>query len=199
MNAKSFIKVGLLSVSTTAVNVGSVFGWECSKGHEHKKDEICTETFPMERPCNDPMCDSNYHTIREVCPQSVFGFRSEGIKYVILPWCVPEGKIAELWFEYRYSDVKRDGRYGEYCPKIELDQNIEVQRLELRVGKLKEKFLKGSPKYLKKQERLKKTNDFIQKRQKESKAKRNNMINAKEIEKIKREEEYQIKGLERNS
>ena len=189
MNAKSFIKIGLFSVSITAVNIGSAFAWKCNRGVEHKKDEACFCCwYKWERVCDNPMCTSGYHIMYEVCPQDVFVFRSKNIKLVFLPCKVPERKIAELWYEYGCSNVRRDERYAEYCPKIEPDQNIEVRRLELCLEKLKEEFLKGSPKYLKKQERLKKTNAFILKRQRESEAKKNKMINGKEMHRIKEEE-----------
>ena len=189
MNAKSFINIGLFSVGIPAMNIGSAFAWKCSRGVEHKKDEACFCCWQWERACDNPMCTSDYHSGYEVCPQSVFGFRSEGIKYVILPYRVPERKIAELWYEYGCSNVRRDEQYAEYCPKIEPDQNVEVQRLESQVQKLKEKLRKSSPRYLEKQEKIKKLNAYMQEKRKEFEAKRNKMINDKEMERIKQEEE----------
>ena len=189
MNAKSFIKIGLFSVGIPAMNIGSAFAWKCSRGVEHKKDEACFCCWQWERACVNPMCTSDYHSGYEVCPQSVFGFRSEGVKYVILPYRVPERKIAELWYEYGCSNVRRDEQYAEYCPKIEPDQNVEVQRLESQVQKLKEKLRKSSPRYLEKQEKIKKLNAYMQEKRKEFEAKRNKMINDKEMERIKQEEE----------
>lgn len=162
MNAKSFIKVSLFGCSVIAGNIGSAFGWKCSKGEEHKRDEACSRS-PFERPCNNPMCGSDYHLIGKVCPQDVFAFQAKSIKYVILPYCVPEGIIADLWLQYGCSNVRRDENFKEYCPKIAPKPNIEIQRLESRVEKLKEKF----PEELgeneeKRQQRLKMINRFIE-------------------------------------
>ena len=156
MDVKSFIKIGLFSVGIPAVNIGSAFGcgWKCSMGHEHTNDELlCPDTDELR--CKVPMCSADFHMRGEACPEAVMTFPSEGIMYAILPLDVPKEKITDLWLEYGCGNVERD---GEYCSKIELEQNIEVQRLESQVQKLKEKVRKSSSGYLKKQEQLKKLN-----------------------------------------
>ena len=178
MDVKSFIKIGLFSVGIPAMNIGSVFGcgWKCSMGHEHTNDELlCPDTDELR--CKVPMCSAGFHKRGKSCPEAVMTFPSEGIRFVILPLDVPEEKIAGLWLDYGYGDVERD---GEYCSKIELKQNIEVQRLESQVQKLKEKLRKSSSKYLKKQEQLKKLNALSGKH----KAKGNKMLSEENIKKI---------------
>ena len=63
MNAKSFIKIGLFSVSITAVNIGSAFAWECSLGEKHNEFEVCQATY-------DRFCDKckAVHFGCNVCP-----------------------------------------------------------------------------------------------------------------------------------
>jgi hypothetical protein len=168
------------------MNIGSAFGcgWKCSSGVEHKKDEACFCCwYKWERACNNSECPSGCHSGYEVCPQDVFVFQSEGIKLVAIPYGVPEREIAELWYKYGCRNVRRDERYAEYRPKTEPNQNIEVQRLELRVGKLKEKLRKSSSGYLKKQEQLKKLNAFGEKHE----AKGNKMLSGKNVKKMEEE------------
>jgi len=216
MDAKSFIKIGLFGISIPAVNIESAFAWKCSRGVEHKKDEACFCCWQWERACDNPMCTSDYHSGYEVCPQSVFGFRSEGIKYVILPYRVPERKIAELWYEYGCSNVRRDERYAEYCPEIEPDRNIETERLEFSVQQLKEKFSEENKKLRgqfqkgkevqeseeKKRRRLEKISTFLQQEKKKigvpmSDAEKEE--ERKKMEEIKRREEAEKLAIKERS
>ena len=153
-------------------------------GHKHTNDELlCTDTGDLL--CKVPMCSAGFHNRGESCPEAVMTFPSEGIKHVVLPLCVPNEKIAELWLEYGYNNEEQNKMYST---KFNFDQNSEINRLETQIQALKKKLLESSPEYLKKQEKLEKINALMLKRREEYEAKRNEMIN-KKMKKIKGEED----------
>ena len=184
MDAKSFIKIGLFSVSIPVMNIGSAFGWECSAGHSHESSELlCEETG--DRLCKVPGCRAVFHTKGKFCPGMVIKVPSKDIEYAVLPWCVPDEKIDELWFEYGCNNEEKD----KMCSvEFNFDQNSEINRLETQIQALKEELRKSSPEYLKKQERLKKLNAFMLKRREEYEAERNKMLSKENMERIKQEE-----------
>jgi hypothetical protein len=133
MDAKSFIKIGLFGVGIITVDIGSAFGWKCSFGHEHEKNEMCEETG--ERYCG--LCEG-VHSGFEVCPRSIFRFPSEGFNYVILPSSVPDGAIVALQKEYGYSID--DERKDDIAFPL-MDGKYEINRLGRCVEVLRKKFL----------------------------------------------------------
>ena len=138
VSVKSFVKIGLLSVSIPAVNIRSAFAWECSAGHEHKDDEICTVTGA--RPC--PECEAVFHSKGEVCSETVFAFQRVDRKYVVLPYRIPDRVIAELWEKYGYGNKNRESdTSGNSHSVICFDDNHEMERLKCGIEKLEEKLL----------------------------------------------------------
>lgn len=133
MNVRSFVKIGLFGVGIITVDIGSAFGWKCSFGHEHEKNEMCEETG--ERYCG--LCEG-VHSGFEVCPKSIFRFPSEGVNYVILPSSVPDRAIAALQKKYGYSTD--DEREGDIDFPL-TDDKYEINRLGHCVEVLLKKFL----------------------------------------------------------
>ena len=128
------MKIGLFGVSIPAVNVGSAFAWECSAGHQHKQDEMCTETG--DRPCG--ACKNGFHGACEFCPQAIFLIPSEDCKYVALPLNVPNEQIAGLLTRYKYD---KDGKEIKHInPFLLKNDAIEIKRLSRYVQVLEEKY-----------------------------------------------------------
>ena len=140
MNAKIFIRISLFCGGVLAGNIGSAFAWECSAGHEHKDDEICTATGA--RPC--PECEAVFHSKGEVCSETVFAFQRVDRKYVILPYRIPDHVIAELWEKYGYVNKNRESDTSENSLSVIcFDDNHEMERLKCGIEKLEEKLLEG--------------------------------------------------------
>ena len=136
MDVKSFIKIGLFSVGIPAMNIGSAFGWECSLGHEHEQDEMCTETG--DRPCG--ACGKGFHRGWELCPKTVFEIPSENCKLILVPSNVQNAAVALLLTGCKYDQTsgKEIGHIDSFSSKKDA---AEVKRLSHYVRKLKGKYL----------------------------------------------------------
>ena len=136
MDVKSFIKIGLFSVGIPAMNIGSAFAWECSLGHEHAQDEMCTETG--DRPCN--ACEKGFHRGWELCPQTVFEIPSEKCKLICVSSNVQDGVVAALLTGCKYDQAS--GKEIEYTDLSYSEKDVdEVRRLGCYVQRLKNKYL----------------------------------------------------------
>lgn len=106
MDVKILMKVGLLGGSVIVGNIGSAFGWKCSEGHEHGKNEMCTTT-------GDRFCErcGRVHFGWEVCTYTV-GLVGE-FKWLAVPRNTPEGEIAvfQRQCEYGNDDKKIENNY----------------------------------------------------------------------------------------
>ena len=136
MDVKSFIKIGLFSVGIPAMNIGSAFAWECSLGHEHDPDEMCTETG--DRPCN--ACEKGFHRGWELCPKTVFEIPSENCKLILVPSNVQNVAVASLLIGCKYDRTsgKEIGHIDLFSSEKDAD---EVRRLSNYVQRLKNKYL----------------------------------------------------------
>jgi len=136
MDVKSFIKISLFSVGIPAMNIGSAFAWECSLGHEHDQDEMCTETG--DRPCN--ACEKGFHHGWELCPQTVFEIPSENCKLILVSSNVQNVAVASLLIGCKYD--RTSGKEIEYTGFSYSEKDAdEVRRLSNYVQKLRQKYL----------------------------------------------------------
>ena len=136
MDVKSFIKIGLFSVGIPAMNIGSAFAWECSLGHEHDQDEMCTETG--DRPCG--ACEEGFHHGWELCPKTVFEIPSENCKFILVPSNVQNAAVALLLTGCKY-DQTSGKEIGHIDSSPSKEDAAEVERLSRYVQKLKKKYL----------------------------------------------------------
>ena len=135
MDAKSLSKVVLLGGSMIAGSLEGAFAWKCSLGHEHKQDEMCTETG--DRPCD--ACENGMHHSWELCSQTVFLIPSENYKCILVPLSVPNERVASLLTEYKYDGGGKERKHID--PFLLRNDASEVKRLSRYVRGLKKKYL----------------------------------------------------------
>lgn len=143
MNTKSFVKISLFGASIIAANVGSAFGWKCSDGHEHGKNEMCTTTGAR-------FCDKckELHNGYSVCPREVFRVASDGVKIAVLPFGTPDEDILALQrqFGYETNGSKKNNVnlfYLKYDSSEVKRLNEYVQALRNKVSPKKSEDKKG--------------------------------------------------------